>query len=376
MIPYFVVLAVTSLLSMFSRLVSGAKHTVRDNRIHVKSTAIVGTEVIDSSTQQWNFFDYAILTLLVAFSGLRYGIGTDYTTYHYMFSALVAQDWLGSIAASPVEPGYTILSLAVKTAIEDSRAIFWVAALITVVLVFVAIKRSSTDLFLSLFLYFTLAFYLASFNATRQGIAIAIVLFADYYYKRNKVTFFLLMAVAISIHISTIFVLAIYLLSRHLRPNLLLVVGMLFLGAALASSAFIEDQLSGLLVGLNPRYGGYLIDNPTGLGTYLVILSKIIIICYMLWIGREDDSNSHYRTLVIFSLVFLVAGTAFKVLVRMEMFFGIFIILAIPNLLAGRKGAGFHSFLIVVAGLIYLTFYLLNYDGLVPYSTYLSMGAS
>ena len=95
-----------------------------------------------------------------------------------------------------MEVGYTTLSIAVRSLTDFPYAIFWATSILTVIPMYIAIKRSSLDLPFSVAIYMLLAFYVSPFNLVRQGIAIALIFLAHTFFEKNRVLYFVLSALA------------------------------------------------------------------------------------------------------------------------------------------------------------------------------------
>ena len=121
--------------------------------------------------------------LLVVIAGFRYGIGTDYYTYEYIYNNIEN--------ALYVEPGYRYVNIILKylgCSYEMSVLFF---ALITNLLFLYFIKQYSISFLFSLVLYVFLNYYFITFNAVRQMIGIAIFLTGvNHVFKKKYLCFF------------------------------------------------------------------------------------------------------------------------------------------------------------------------------------------
>lgn len=351
---------------------------------------------------RWNRYDFLLVLILVAFSGLRDGVGTDYRTYVSLFNAIDPDDFVGSLHASPVEAGYTGLSFLVRQFSDDPHAIFWVASSLTVVAFYAAIKYASRDLPFSVLLYLMLAFYVAPFNAMRQGIGVALV-FLGIVLVRSPVARTLLFVAAGFFHYTAWVAAILFLIVELWRPSVR--------KAAIAIAVLLGLELSVVIVNLidptllvealtavNPRYSSYFLEQ-TGVGAYLVILSRValLVIAWILLINARGGPAlgwQRYRIWLIFAAIetcLLLIGTQAVVISRMALYFSAIWVVLIPNLLwdVSRRseprlrsrlqralvGGVSNSRVIkpaaVVFGGVYLSFYITHYSGLLPYQTYL-----
>ncbi|MFE5324053.1 EpsG family protein, partial [Paenibacillus sp. NPDC056579] len=116
--------------------------------------------------------------------GLRYDVGTDYFSYIDMYNYLSVIDFklVDIINYTSVEPGYIILNIIADKLFGNYQAVFFLAALITMLFSFLSIWYYKDKIFLgvTLFIYFIMIFPI-TFNAVRQSIAVAIIFFAIRY---------------------------------------------------------------------------------------------------------------------------------------------------------------------------------------------------
>lgn len=318
-----------------------------------------------------NFFDWLILCTLIGFASLRYGVGTDYGMYLGLYTGSNREDLSTTLAESPQEAGYTLLMYVLRGTTDWPYLIFWFAAVLTVFPLYVALKRQSQYFVLAIVLYLLFCFYLAPFNLLRQGIAISLNFLAMNYLPRSKKAFLILNIVAATFHVSVIIAAALQwgLAKKKVKPKWCIGIIAASVIGALAMSQF--SIIGDLLNLMNPRYEQYLESGDTaGIGTYLMIALKILILLWVVWIpSGSDDSN--YILYAVLGVGFLILGTQSVVVARMEAYFWIYILLLLPNRIAVAPSRTLSTFVAVLLGGIYMTFYLLNYGGLVPYETYL-----
>lgn len=158
-----------------------------------------------------------IYVLLVAQIGLRWETGTDWVPYLNHFRSI--NDFA---SASPLkngfEYGYNILAFAVKFIFPNYSLFLVIHALIYYLLIFKSFNRYSPYFYLTLLLFYTLT--MGMMGSNRQLIALAICIYAiRFIVEKRPISFFILIAVAISFH-TTAFIFAIYyFLDRDLRPR-------------------------------------------------------------------------------------------------------------------------------------------------------------
>ena len=187
-----------------------------------------------------------------------------------VLDSMNGSDWGRAFEHTTQEYGYTVMMLLIKQFTEDPKALFWVAAVLTVVPVYLGIKRMSTDPGFSVALFVAFE-YAASFNALRQCIAGALLFLGWTYLGKMNAVFWVLAVLALSFHLTAILAVVVLLIVRRWRPTLRATV--LFLAGAVVAAAAVRvaPALMSFLDVLNPRYGDYLESGQTGIGSYLQI---------------------------------------------------------------------------------------------------------
>lgn len=355
-------------LGLATRAASSTRYRARS------AGAIVTEEETARAARRWTVFDAAAVTVLIAFSGLRYDVGTDYPTYELVFNSMNPDDWASDFAESTQEVGYTLLMLVIKTFTEDPKALFWVAAVLTVLPVYLGIKRLSMDpgFAVALFVAFE---YTSSFNALRQYIAVALLFLAWTYLGRKNVVFWVLAIIALSFHMTAILAIVVMLVVRRWRPTVQTT--LFFLGGALVAAAGVRAApfLVSFLEVLNPRYGDYLDSGQTGIGSYLSIFAYLALMILVVFVGSRKAPltrlESQLAVLVLAGVALMIVGTQAIVLSRLSGYFGIFAILLVPNRIAKMQDRTLITLLVLLAAVAYYALGVQNYGEVIPYRTYL-----
>jgi hypothetical protein len=372
-------------VALLSTMLSGAGRAVRGSAVGRPAVLsrlghrLAGSN--DARHRRWNAFDVAIVVVLVSFSALRYNVGTDFQIYALNFAQIQPEYWQYYLARSPLEGGYTVLSIAVRAISADPFAIFWVSSALTVIPAYVGIKKLSRDPTLSIFLFITLAFYVAPFNAIRQGIAVSLVFWASTFIGRKTWLFICVSLLATTFHLTALFAAVILLAARRWRPTTAQAVGALIAACGLAV-VIRFGSVKALIDSVVPQYGQYAEANAAGVGSYLVLAVKLVLLFVVLHLlvrsdetgGSTDDAR--HAGYVAIGLAFLVIGTQYLVISRMEMYFGIFLIVLIPNAIARQDVSPASRTLkraaVVIVAIVFFAAYLGNYGELLPYRISLS----
>lgn len=363
MLIYFLVAANTVALAGLSQL-----HTAR--------RSISSGWMPESRRNQlgsWNLFDLAAVAVLVAFSAVRFQVGTDYAIYLRNYLKNDPSRWLERLQDSPLDVGYTALTLLLRLASDSPHLVFWITSVLTVVPIYATVKKRSVDLPFSVMLLIGLAFFVAPFNAIRQGVAMALNLWATTFLERRTWAFVLLNMLASTIHLTAAGAAVIQLIVRRWRPTAVHVMVALC-AASMLPLLMRTEVVHGVITALLPRYARYTAPDPSGFGSYLVLLAALAFLLLGLYLSNGRPENE-YAAYVTIGIAFLVVGTQYIVISRMYMYFGVFIALLIPQALVGSQ-LDARSKRVVKVGCVvfaacFFAAYLANYGGLLPYRTYL-----
>lgn len=153
-----------------------------------------------------SFYFIVLVMLLCGISALRFEVGTDYNNYVYLFQLIIEN------SAKNIEPSMVILVNLFDYVGINLQLIFVFYSIVTVLGYVLFIRYFSTNIGLSLFLYFSLAvFFFASLNLIRQFSAVAVFLFSiRYIVSRDLFKYVFCILVATVFHFSSILLLPLY----------------------------------------------------------------------------------------------------------------------------------------------------------------------
>jgi len=305
--------------------------------------------------------------ILVAFSGLRYGIGTDYHLYVALYSQISPASLVASLEQVPQDIGYVALSFVLKKLGYDAYALFWASALLAVVPLMVALYRMSGNPAASLFVYYFLGLHVLSFNAIRQSIAVAFLLLADTYREESRSKWLLFSAIAAFFHISALVVFVIQFLLSFWKPTPLTVVAVLTLSGLIATVLLQTEIVNEIAGSLNERYQEHLAANEgAGIGTSLTLLLRLVIIIMIIrFISTKTERR--YLAFVVGSAAVLVLALSNSLMGRFDSYFSIYLVFLVPMVLGKERVKGWYKALIYGALFVYFGFYVSNYNDVNPY---------
>ena len=317
----------------------------------------------------WRYSYLFAVLVLVVFAGARLFVGTDYNLYRNTFLQADPHYFGFFMANTQQEKGFTLAVLVLKDLTTNPVILFMVSSLITVGCSALAIRRMSTNFVFSLTLYVLLGFYLAPFNILRQGLAVALNFLAYSYLDKHKGRFVALNVVAQFLHSSTIIAVVLQLALRKAKPNARFFAIMLA-GTAVATVAFaVLSAKLGFLNELNQRYTGYLAGQQSGIGTYIYLVSRLLLIALVVVYRPRNGEIDRYITLATAGVCLLALGTQSTAIGRLELYFGVYLVIAIPRALREAPKTARHLLTIgvLIGSLAFYFAYLAKFGNLLPY---------
>ena len=240
---------------------------------------------------------------LVLFASIRdYSIGTDTSLYTSDFRNQINPNYF--IFRDEMEYGYQLLSYTILNFTHNYFWLFFVSSVIVIGSYLHIFKKISNDYFLSIYIFITFGFYNFYFNGLRQGLAMAITIWAiPYLIEKKLFNFSLLIIVATLFHKSALIMFFMYFII-HLKLKIEYKIASIFLGSFLLSGLVIE-----YLASENERYVAYTTASENA-GGYLTLSIFLLfgVIFYFLNNAKNTFSKMEYILLQLYllGLVFLI----------------------------------------------------------------------
>lgn len=135
------------------------------------------------------------IALPVGVATVRYGIGTDYYYYVKVFRDHIQ-----------LEYGYYLLNIIAANIYNNPATIFFFSSLITMTFVTLGLLAYKSQISVPLgFFVFMFLYYLLSYNAVRQMVAVSIVFYAiQFIYKKQYLLYALLVLLAVLFHVTAV----------------------------------------------------------------------------------------------------------------------------------------------------------------------------
>lgn len=306
----------------------------------------------------------SILYLVFLFSFRSMNVGNDTRNYLIMFkdmqSISIATYW------QDIEKGYLLINKIIGTFTSNYNVYLFIISLLIFIPLYNFLIDNSKNPLLSIYIYITI-FSIYSFTIFRQAIAISFILLSFYFIKRKKpVKFILLVFIASLIHISALIFIIAYPISK-IKITPIYITFSLF-GALLL---FICRKF--ILSILSLFFPTYIFGGNEGMGMLIILIVMLLGSLYLFSFSSfKFPGISFYVNMIIMALYTQIFALEFPLFVRAGLYFQIFLIIYIPNVIESMndKLLKFLLMLIVIGVLFIYFIFSLNLDsmGLVPYS--------
>lgn len=296
-----------------------------------------------------------IIGVLSLFSGLQYGVGTDFWDYKHMFDMA-----LQGLAPEDIEKIFYMLNVFIRTFTDKSEFFFVITSIIINACIIITIYNKSSNFILSVFLYISMGFYITSFNILRQFISIAIMFFIINIGERPTVLK-VLIAILIGMGFHNTSIIAIFLIVPFLFKyieifkdidirKLIIIFGIISLSCFIIEPVITNTLLMG-------KYGYYGDTNFFSYGTSIIYIIEYISILFFYYIYHKNikKNKEFYLFAICIGLVFIILGYRGVLYNRMAISFNLYNTLLLPEVLNNIKFSKERRILIYI---IYLMFFL------------------
>ena len=276
------------------------------------------------------------LILLTGFRG--YTIGADTPMYLKAVDYYSRYSGIQLLTAKLVWPfdfeaGYFALTkLSIFLGIGKTGHLF-VVALLTYIPVFFAIRKHSSNPYISILCYFAFGMFTYSLGIFRQMIAMSILFYGwKFVAERKLIKYMLTVGVAMLFHTTAIVAILLYFLYGVKWERVIWAV----IGIELALLVLGRPVVM-LAMKLLPKYAGY-IDGKYDLqgGSYAMLLLLNVVLFASVFFrekGREQDNMT--ISALILAVCLQAVGYSMAIFGRVVPYFSIYLIFAIPNIING-----------------------------------------
>ncbi len=309
---------------------------------------------------------WASILVLSIIAGLRADtVGTDTFTYREIFDGISSGIRLG------IEPGWFLLNKAISWVGGGYQFLLWVVSILTLFPVSLVIIKESPNKQFSLFAYYSLYFYLNSFNGMRQFMAISIILLAYTILIKGKYwRFILLVLLASMFHFSALIALVALFIRKIKITSTRLTIA---LALSFIMGMIITNDLLTLFAG---KYAVYLADtnpNATRESMASVIVMTLLLNGLVFWLyysGSQIVRNNIWFKFFIAGIILHNLTIQFTLGARLILYFTVAQIILYPLYISdNRVKQKYLAFSIITLYLTVLFYKMLlaNASEVVPY---------
>ncbi len=297
----------------------------------------------------------------------KYIIGIDLELlYAPAFENIAKMGW-ESLSLIEMETGYVYFCKLLTLISQDVQVLIIVTSIFIYSIYGWFIYKNSKNVIISTTMFIFLSLFFMSMNIVRQEIAVAIILIAYEFLKKNKkIVAISLIILATTIHASAIICLLIFILlygkefkKKYLIISVIVIMLLLVIYKPLLTGySVIADKLN---ISNNKDYSTYLESETYGVGnvnlnTISTILFAILIYAlgyyYITYLNKEEDKEqkkvqSFYLFMTMFYSIVSIVSIKMTIISRLSYYFIPFILLILPECLSISKNK-YNKQLIVV----------------------------
>lgn len=309
---------------------------------------------------------------LIYIASIRYNVGQDFFTYVNLFKRIA-----NGTNIYPVELLYRWLNELIAYFHGDYPWVFALSAILFLVFTFLCIKNDSPYYGLSVFLLVTSGYYFVFFNAMRQLVGCAILLWAIHFAQERKIIpFSAFVLIATGFHTTSILFFPVYFLANR-KLNRRLIIGIAI--TAFALSGPISNLLVRLLSLTQYAYyiGGRFDTESQGFVTLAINIA--IVIFTTIYYDEQDEKYKLYYNIQAISLCLSAFVGQVVLIHRIRWMYGLPSIILLPLAISKIEDKKMRMFVSCAVVLLYaIYFYIIiginNSNNVLPYDTIFNNG--
>lgn len=322
----------------------------------------------------------SILYVLYALRGPL--IGNDTHEYIRLFNETNTNVKFDTTNDGRYEIGYMYLNYLLKLISDNHQIVFIVAGAFIYYSFGRFILKYSKIPWLSLFLFFTYGLFTFTFTALRQGIALALCLYAFEALMKNRNILFIAIVLLASYFHNTAIIFFVAYLCKIFKPSKKFFLAGYFVAIILL---ILFAPLLNYIFQLLPMYehyteGTYIGEVGVAAFLYATLSTGILIFSYhTLYNNRKkmvsSKINSYGMIAIMIAIILYIVSIKANIFDRMAIYFNMFAIIILPNAVAAIKSISrqYVTIAIVAIFILYESMILLYRPGWVsifPYSFY------
>lgn len=259
-------------------------------------------------------------------------IGRDLPNYEFIFDYIARNNWSKALGRSE-EIGWSFVNKVVSIFGGDFRALLIVVAILSVIFIAIGYIKYSHDAALSVALYMNLSTFIFIFSGLRQSVAISLGFLAFELVRKKKfISFLILVAIAMTFHISAFMLLFMYPLYhvKIKREHLIFIVPLYFVALLLNQQifSFLSDVLS--------SFADYdTTIEETGAYAMLVLFALIAIVSFIVPDETKIDSDTiGIRNFLLLSVGLQMFASLHVLAMRMNYYYIAFIPILVTRVIS------------------------------------------
>ena len=326
------------------------------------------------------YLGLAFLGLFLVSALRSYKVGIDTSAYVNFYNNMKYYTFHGLLDARN-EIGFGVLCKILYMINHNSQFLLVVTSFIINYSVYRFIKKYSNNYAISVFCYVFINYYFIYMNIMRQGLALAVMLFAYDALKKNKNLFFILLVIFASLfHSSALLCLILLPINKteFNKKQRYLIIPIFILFFLFGNKIFgLLSSVSGDFLGRYDAYAGSKFDVSNYFGTFIAFLFHFFVYfisSFKIEIGENEEEITYMKKLLILGLLICVLGIRVNILNRLYSYFLIYEIIWIPKVL--EKAGKNKQILGLILSLVLISYWLIimvyrpEWYGVVPYSFY------
>lgn len=327
----------------------------------VTAVFILLISVLEINNVKLKYVCIIFVLFLTTLAGLRVNTGTDFNSYLDFWNYIKPLSEELTFSYGALEPGFVFFISVLKMFTSESVIYFLFSAALAIIPIYCGLKKLNIKYMLVSLLIFYLVFYINYvMNGMRQGISMALFIFSIQYILDNKRnTVFLITLIAASFHISGLFILILYYISKiKININYFLPLGIII--SLFFYFTNILDIFLFKIIGIDATV--YVENFETGTSTFQIITrSLLVFIFYYFGLMIKDVMFDKLFIMYLIGFFIYIALLDHNMLAtRFNMFFRVLEIILVPIVLAHCKNvvtrfAMFILFLIPFSYSFYMT---------------------
>lgn len=288
---------------------------------------LLGALIKPSKQSAFLVLSFIVLFVLMAYKDLS--VGTDTLTYEYLFRIY---HFGGEQLSGEIEPLWGALNEIIIKFGGNFRYLLIVSSLAILLPIFIVAKKYSMNPMLTVFLYYSLYFYLYAFNITRQAVAVSICLLAlNWLVREKKFLYLIAILIASQFHLSAYIMLPVLFVDKIPTKNYFIILSLI---VSIIIGLFGLSLIFSLIEHIG--YATYAIKSQPGsfFNKFMGVLLYDSLFLYILFSinKRETQFKLFYLFIILFNLI---ASIPFSD--RLLMYLAIYQVLFFPYYLKSLK---------------------------------------